>query len=339
MTALQVIWYILIGVLLTGYAVLDGFDLGVGFWHLFTRKDQHRRTLMNAIGPVWDGNEVFLVAGGGAIFAAFPHVYATVFSGMYLALMLLLFGLISRAVSLEFRSKQESPRWRRTWDISFAVGSILATLLFGVALGNILRGLPLDASKNFVGTFWGLLNPYALLIGLVGVAMFATHGAVYIAVKTEGELARTAQVWGKAASIIFIYLFIIATVVTMFTQSWLLNNWSAYPFLLIIVFLTFAAMDMVSVYLKRDQANRAFLASCLSIIGLMLIVAISLFPNLVPALQQPEFSLTLTNASSSQRTLLTMLIIAIIGLPLVAVYSFWVHKSFWGKVQAESKVY
>ena len=176
MLELQVTWYFLIGFLLTVYAVLDGFDLGVGFWHLFTKSDEDRRVLLNAVGPVWDGNEVWLITGGGALFAAFPHVYATVFSGMYLALMLVLYALIFRAVSMEFRSKDPSARWRAGWDAAFSLGSVVPALLFGVALGNLLRGLLLDATKTYVGGFFNLLNPYALLIGVVGLAMIATHG-------------------------------------------------------------------------------------------------------------------------------------------------------------------
>ena len=278
MTELQVIWYMLVGVLLIGYAVLDGFDLGVGFWHLFTRKDKDRRTLMNAIGPVWDGNEVFLVAGGGSIFAAFPHVYATVFSGMYLALMLLLFGLIFRAVSLEFRSKEESPRWRGSWDIAFAVSSILAALLFGVALGNILRGLPLDESKNFIGSFWSLLNPYSLLFGVTGLFMFAAHGATYIVMKTEDELAASAKNWAKTTWMLFFILFIITTAITIITQPHLLKNYLALPFLFVVP--VFAAIVMILSFIANNKykATRAFLFSSLTIISLMVTIGISLFP-------------------------------------------------------------
>ena len=178
MTTYQIIWFILVGVLLGGYALLDGFDLGVGFWHLFTKGDRARRIALTSIGPVWDGNEVWLLTGGGALFAAFPPVYATVFSGFYLAMMLVVISLIFRAVALEFRSKVEDERWRKAWDVAFSLGSILAALLFGVAVGNVLRGVPLDGEGNFTGTFFGLLNPYSLVFGLLSVAMVATHGAL-----------------------------------------------------------------------------------------------------------------------------------------------------------------
>jgi cytochrome d ubiquinol oxidase subunit II len=192
---LNTIWFGLIGVLLTGYAILDGFDLGVGALHLLTTKDEHRRLMINAIGPVWDGNEVWLVTGGGALFAAFPEVYATVFSGFYLAFMLLLCMLIFRAVAIEFRSKQPMRWWRQMWDVSFSVASLGCSLLFGVAFGNIIWGVPLDAQREFAGSFLGLLNPYALLVGVTTVALFMMHGAIYVVLKTEGELHEIARGW------------------------------------------------------------------------------------------------------------------------------------------------
>jgi cytochrome d ubiquinol oxidase subunit II len=188
MTALQVIWFFLLGVLFVGYAILDGFDLGVGFWHLGAKGDDERRAMLNAVGPVWDGNEVWLLTAGGALFGAFPAVYASVFSGFYLALMLVLLVLMARAISFEFRSQVQSPGWRGAWDVVFSVSSTVAILLFGVALGNILRGITLDPAGNYTGTFFGLLNPYALMIGVLGLAMLAFHGALYMVIKGSGEL-------------------------------------------------------------------------------------------------------------------------------------------------------
>src|SRR5512138_2175246 len=187
---LNLFWFILLGILLAGYAILDGFDLGVGILHLFVRKDEERRIFMNSIGPIWDGNEVWLVTFGGAMFAAFPDVYATVFSGFYTAFMLLLFALIFRAVSMEFRSKRPSAWWRQFWDVSFAAGSILATFLFGVAVGNAMQGMPIGPDKEFQGTTMDLLRPYPLLVGLLAVATFAMHGANFLHLKTEGELQK-----------------------------------------------------------------------------------------------------------------------------------------------------
>lgn len=336
---LESTWFLLIGVLLTGYAILDGFDLGVGFWHLFTKKDKDRRTLLNAIGPVWDGNEVWLLTGGGAIFAAFPHVYATVFSGMYLALMLVLLALIFRAVSLEFRSKEESPGWRASWDVAFSLGSILPALLFGVAVGNILRGMPLDESMNFTGDFFTLLNPYALVIGLVGLAMFAMHGALYLVLKTEGDLADRARIWGRKAWGIFLILFIVGNVLTFTMQSQLLKNYNETPALWALYPLALLLIVMTGVFNRKGADGKAFFFSCLSIFSLITLCAVAIFPNLVPALNNPELSLTITNASSSALTLKTMLILALIGMPIVIGYTIWVYRIFSGKVKLNEDSY
>ncbi|HYG68979.1 MAG TPA: cytochrome d ubiquinol oxidase subunit II, partial [Anaeromyxobacteraceae bacterium] len=186
---LNTIWFVLVGVLLAGYAVLDGFDLGVGVLHLFAKDEEERRVHVKAIGPVWDGNEVWLLTGGGALFAAFPAVYATVFSGFYLALMLLLLALMARAVSLEFRHQFEGARWTKVWDWAFGLGSLVPALLFGVAVGNIVRGVPVTASGDWAGSFLGLLNPYALVVGVVTLLLFTLHGALYLRMKTTGALA------------------------------------------------------------------------------------------------------------------------------------------------------
>ncbi len=333
MSGLQIAWFFLIGVLLTGYAILDGFDLGVGIWHLFTKNDEDRRTLLNAIGPVWDGNEVWLLTGGGAIFAAFPHVYATVFSGLYLALMLVLFGLIFRAVSLEFRSKEEMPAWRKTWDTAFAIGSMVPALLFGVAMGNMLRGLPLKENMDYAGGFFGLLNLYALLIGVLGFVMFATHGANYLMVKTDGALARRACGWASRASIVYLALFLVAVIVTMITQPQLLSNYKTAPYLWVIPVVALFAIAMTVVRSRQGQGWQAFIWSSVSIAALMGLCGSGLFPKLVPALNDPELSLTIMNASSSQRTLTVMLVIALIGMPIVIAYTAWIYYDFRGKVQ------
>ena len=190
---LNTIWFWLIGVLIIGYAILDGFDFGVGILSLFSRFENERRIHFNAIGPVWDGNEVWLLTGGGALFAAFPAVYAMVFSGFYIALMLLLAALIFRAVSFEFRNKVDSPAWRRLWDWAFGLGSLLPALLFGVVIGNILHGVPIDTNGNYLGTFIGLLNPYSLGVGFLSLVLFTMHGAIYLATKSDGILRDRCQ--------------------------------------------------------------------------------------------------------------------------------------------------
>ena len=335
MSFLQVVWYFLIGLFLLIYAILDGFDLGVGFWYLFSKSDRDRRLMRNTIGPVWDGNEVWLLTGGAAIFAAFPQVYATVFSGFYLALMLVIFALIFRAVSIEFRGKLDTPGWSNFWDTAFAIGSILPALLFGVAVGNLLRGLPLDGVGNFTGSFLGLLNPYALLIGLLGLVMFATHGALYLVLKTNGELSAKAKRWAHRAWWFYLILFIIAALLTMITQPQLLRNYNAVPGLWILPPLSLVVIILIGVFNRQGRAKAAFAASVLSIIGLIALCAAGLFPNMVPALGRPELSLTLVNASSSPLTLWTMLVIALVGMPLVIIYTIWAYRTFGGKAELE----
>jgi cytochrome d ubiquinol oxidase subunit II len=332
MTELQVTWFFLVGLLLTVFAILDGFDLGVGFWHLWTRRDEDRRTLLTAIGPVWDGNEVWLLTGGGALFAAFPPVYATVFSGFYLAMMLVLLALILRAVSPEFRTKAQTPGERRVWDTTFALGSIVAGLLLGVALGNILRGIPLDAAGEYAGTFWGLLNPFALLVGVMGLAMLAFQGALFIVLKAGGELAARARRWAAGAGSVYLLLTLVAMAVTLGTQRHLLANYGRVAALWAIPLLTLFFIVVGLIFNRRGQAARAFTFSSLSIFSVMAMVGAGLFPRLVPALGAPELSLTAANASSSELTLKSMLILALIGVPIVLAYTIWVYRAFGGKV-------
>ncbi|MBR9976570.1 MAG: cytochrome d ubiquinol oxidase subunit II, partial [Bacteroidetes bacterium] len=226
---LNIFWFIILAILLTGYAVLDGFDLGVGIMHLFVREDNDRRILMNSIGPLWDGNEVWLVTFGGALFAAFPHVYATAFSGFYLPFMLLLFALIFRAVSMEFRSKQEHRLWRQGWDVSFSVASTLATFLFGVAVGNMMIGLPVGADMEFQGTVLDLVGPFPLLIGVFAVATFAMHGSIYLYLKTEGDLQKHIHRWMWRTFGIFLVLYIFVTMATLILLPGAVSNFREIP--------------------------------------------------------------------------------------------------------------
>ena len=339
MTALQIIWFTIVAFLVVGYAVLDGFDLGVGFWYLLARKDRQRRVLLNAIGPVWDGNEVWLLTAGGAIFAAFPPVYASVFSSMYLALVLLLLGLIFRAVSLEFRSKVQSRAWRSAWDVGFAVGSVVPALLFGVAAGNILRGMPLDGAGNYTGTFFGLLGPHALLVGVTGLAMFATHGALYIVLKTDGELEVRARTWAWWAWIAFVVLFAATTIAMLLAHPRLLDNFEAVPPLFLAPALAAAGLIGIAVGLRRGRALLAFLASGATIVALVATAGISVFPYLVPALGQPELGLSIYDSSASRRSLQIMLALAGLGMPLVLTYTVYIYRTFRGKVVLDDASY
>jgi len=335
MSALQIIWFALIAILLVGYTILDGFDLGVGIWYLTVREEATRRTLMGAIAPFWDGNEVWLLTAGGATFAAFPPVYASVFSGFYLALILVLLALILRAVSIEFRAREWVPALRARWDLAFGVGSALAVLLFGVAFGNLMRGLPLDAEGNFTGNFFTLLNPFALLIGVLNVAMIAMHGALYVALRTEGELQDRATGWARLAGQLYLPLAAVTVVVAIFTQPHLLANYLALPVLWIAPALALAAIIAALSWNRQRKCGPAFAASSTGI-ALLLVSAVSgLFPTLVPALQHPDWNLTIANSSSSQLTLTVMLIVAVVGMAVVASYTIWVYRTFGGKMREE----
>jgi len=336
---LNTVWFILVGVLFTGYAMLDGFDLGIGALHLFTKDDAERRTMLNSIGPVWDGNEVWLVTGGGALFAAFPNVYATVFSGFYLAFILLLVSLIFRAVSIEFRSKQPMRWWRQTWDIGFSAGSLLASLLIGVALGNIAWGIPIDERGEFAGTFLGLLKPYPLLIGVTTVALFMMHGAIYGVLKTEGALHGKLRRWGMNSILFFVICAAITTVATLLYVPHMTEHVWKNPWLLGIVLVNLLAIANIPREFHHGRDWRAFLSSCTAMITLMMLFGLNMYPNLVYRLPNPENSLTIYNASSSPKTLGIMLIIACIGMPLVIAYTVSIYWIFRGKVKIERTSY
>lgn len=332
MEALQIIWFLLVGILIIGYAILDGFDLGVGFWHLFAKKRGERSAFIESIEPFWDGNEVWLLTGGGALFAAFPPVYATAFSGFYLAMMLVLLGLIFRAVAIEFRNKVDHPRWILAWDIAFSVGSILPSILYGVAIGNILMGLELNEIGDYQGGFFALLNPYALICGLTGLAMFAQHGALYLAMKIEGEIADDARRWAATIWYVFLPLFMLAGA---FGIKNCIYGIKAIPMALVVLALISNSVTFLFNKIKKGVA--AFLASSCTIAFVMLAVAAALFPNMVPCSNNPEWSLTVFNSSSSRLTLISMLVIALVGMPIVLGYTWFIHRVFRGKVVVSEK--
>jgi len=331
---LNTIWFLLVGVLITGYAVLDGFDLGVGVLHLFTRGDAERRAHLAAIGPVWDGNEVWLLTGGGALFAAFPPVYATVFSGFYLALVLVLVGLIARAVSLEFRHRVESARWRRAWDWAFGVGSLVPALLFGVAVGNVLRGVPIAADGAYTGTFLGLLNPYALLLGVLGLAMFTMQGAVFLAVKTSGAEAERMRAWASGAWMAFVALFVAAAIATMFAAPHLFQDALTSPLRWALFLLLLGAVVAVPVALRAKAVFGAMIASSAAILATIGLAAAGMFPRLVVSSTDAAYSLTIYNAASTPYTQTVMLVIALIGMPIVIGYTIYIYRVFRGPAAA-----
>jgi cytochrome bd ubiquinol oxidase subunit II len=339
MIDLNIIWFLLIGALLSGYAILDGFDLGVGALHLLTKSDEERRTVLNSIGPVWDGNEVWLVTAGGALFAAFPEVYATVFSGFYIAFMLLLFVLIFRATAIEFRSKHTGKRWRASWDVAFSISSILIALLMGVALGNIITGIPLGSDKEFTGTFLGVIQPYTVLIGITTVSLFMMHGAIYLAMKTEGELQKKVKDWVNNTIIFFVICFVTATMTTLIYYPSMVVHFKEYPVFFVIAILNMLAIANIPREIHRGKEFRAFISSSASIAMLLLLFAIGIFPNIVLSSPLAENSLNIYNAASSQKTLGIMLIVALIGMPFVIAYTIIIYKVYKGKVKLDEMSY
>lgn len=334
------IWFVILAILLTGYAILDGFDLGVGILHPFVAKtDRERRLVMNSIGPLWDGNEVWLVTFGGALFAAFPEAYASVFSAFYLPLMLLLCALILRAVTLEFRSKVHSTAWRTVWDVLFFVGSLLATFLFGVAVGNLMLGIPLDENHEFTGSFVQLLNGYSLVAGLLAICAFAMHGAIYLSLKTEGDFQQrlTPVMWRTFA--VFAVVYVVMTVWTLMIAPRATATFGAMPVLWIVPILNgLALMNIPRAIHKRNTAYAFFSSACM-IAAFVFLFITALYPFLVPASSAPSNSLSIVNAASSASTLRIMLVIALIGMPFVMTYTGLTYWTFRGKVKLDETSY
>ncbi|MFQ5807002.1 MAG: cytochrome d ubiquinol oxidase subunit II [Phycisphaerae bacterium] len=330
---LNVLWFILLGMLLTGYAVLDGFDLGVGILHLGAGSDRDRRVLMNSIGPLWDGNEVWLVTFGGALFAAFPHAYATAFSAFYLPFMLLLFALIFRAVSMEFRSKRESPTWRTFFDYCFFGASTLATFLFGVAVGNSMKGIKIGEDMEYAGALLDLLRPYPLLVGIFAVSLFAMHGAIYLYLKTTGELQKQIHEWMWRAFGLFLVTYLLTTIFTLARIPSAVRNFEEHPWAWVVVVLNVLAIANIPRAIFQNRPGDAFISSCCTIAAFVFLFMIALYPNLIASSLDPDWSLTIYKAASSQKTLRIMAIIAFLGMPFVLAYTTIVYWVFRGKVE------
>lgn len=337
---LEFIWFFAFVILVTGYAILDGFDLGVGMLHLFSKKDHERRLMLNSIGPVWDGNEVWLVTAGGALFAGFPDVYATLCSAFYIPIMLLLTGLIFRAVAIEVRSKQPMAWWRWTWDVLFSFASLVIAFGLGIVMGNLIRGIPLDSTKEFTGDFMSLLNPYAILIAIMTVAVFFMHGSIYILMKTEGELHDKMRSWTNPSIIFFIITYATATMATLIYMPHMIETIQDRPFFFIIAILNMLAIANIPREIQRGKDGWAFISSCANIIFLMMLYGIGTYPNAVRAINDPDnLSLTIYNSASSEKTLEILLLIALIGVPMVVSYTIAVYWIFKGKVRLESTSY
>ncbi|PRD45627.1 cytochrome d ubiquinol oxidase subunit II [Phyllobacterium phragmitis] len=360
---LRLIWWVLLGVLLIGFAALDGFDLGVGMLLPFIgRSDVERRVVINTIGPVWEGNQVWLVVGGGAIFAAWPPLYAVSFSGFYLAMFAILAALILRPVGFKYRSKREDPRWRSTWDWALFTGGFVPALIFGVAVGNVLQGVPFrfadDMRIFYEGSFFGLLNPFALLCGLLSVSMLVMHGSAWLALKTDGKVAWRARRYGGIAALLTLVLYAAAGAVlwayiggyritsaidpagpsnpllkTVVTESgaWF-ANYAAYPWLLIAPVLGILGTLATFFGLRSKAEILPLLTGKIAIFGIISSVGVSMFPFILPSSIDLRSSLTVWDSSSSHLTLFIMLVVTAIFLPIIVAYTSWVYHVLWGKV-------
>jgi len=328
MELLQVIWFFLWGLLWAVYFMLDGFSLGTGsLMPVLSRSERDKRMILNASGPFWEGNEVWLIAAGGVTFAAFPTAYAVMFSGLYTALMLLLFTLILRGVSFEFRGKQEGRVWRGFWDAMHTVGSFAPALLLGVAFANIFRGLPLDEQGIFQGGLLALLNPYGLAGGVLFVAMFLLHGALWLGLRVDGDLQARAQalaekLWAVLAVVLVLFLAYTAV------ETRLLSNYMRWPVLFAVPLLAVAGLVAARAFLATRSMWRAWAASCLTIVSVTFFGIIGLFPALLPSRLNPSWSVTAYNSSSSQLTLTIMLVVVAIFVPLVIGYQSWAYAKF-----------
>ncbi|HLW28237.1 MAG TPA: cytochrome d ubiquinol oxidase subunit II [Kiloniellales bacterium] len=362
-STLRLIWWLLLGVLLIGFAIMDGFDLGTGTLLPFVaRTDEERRIVVNTIGPVWEGNQVWLILGGGAIFAAWPPLYAVSFSGFYLAMFLILAALILRPVGFKFRSKVPDDRWRTFWDWGLFVGGAVPALICGVAVGNVLLGVPFYFNEEmrafYEGGLLGLLNPFALLCGLVSLSMLVVQGASWLVVKTDGPIAERARTYGVRAAVGALVFFALAGFavanlvegyvitseivqegastplrkeVVMVTGGWL-SNYASYPWMKVAPLLGFLGMGLAALLLLWRRPLAAFLSSSLGIFGIISTAGLSLFPFLLPSSLDPRSSLTVWDASSSPMTLWIMLIATVIFMPLILAYTAWVYRIVAGKV-------
>ena len=367
-STLKVIWWLLLGILLIGFAVTDGFDMGVGTLLPFIAEtDIERRVVINTIGATWEGNQVWFILGGGAIFAAWPPLYAISFSGFYLAMFVVLAAMILRPVAFKYRSKRPDPNWRSAWDWALFTGSFVPALVFGVAVGNVLLGVPFrldnELRMTYDGSFFGLFSPFTLLCGLLSVTMLVMHGAVWLVMRATGEIAARARKAGTLAALGWILLFgvggyLVATghvegfritsevdpnmqanplakQAVVEGGAWM-RNYTAYPVLWLAPIMGFLGMLGTLVLLQTRFEMSIFAFSKMAVFGIIATVGVSMFPFILPSSVQPEASLTVWDASSTHRTLFNMLVAVVIFLPIILVYTAWVYKVLWGKIDEET---
>lgn len=363
---LKIVWWVLIGVLLIGFAVTDGFDMGVGaLLRILGQTDTERRVMLNTIGPHWDGNQVWFITAGGAIFAAWPVVYAVAFSGFYWALLLVLFAMFFRPVGFEYRSKMEDPKWRGMWDWGLTIGGAVPALVFGVAFGNLLLGVPFSLDEfmrsTYTGSFWALLNPFGLLAGLISLGMLMMHGATYLQMRTEGALYQRACTAGMILALLVAALFALAGIwvylgmdgyvvvdstdtalamtprdktVVMQAGAWL-NNYRVYPWMMIAPVLGFIGLAGAALFSRQHRSGGAFIASSLALTGIILTAGFSLFPFIMPSSLEPSHSLTTWDVVSSEMTLNIMFWVAMIFVPIVLSYTVWGYYTMRGRLTTD----
>jgi cytochrome d ubiquinol oxidase subunit II len=335
----QTWWFMLIGAVFTGYIILDGFDLGAGALHLFFNKEQSRRIVLNAIGPVWDGNEVWIVIGGGALFAGFPEVYATMLSAFYVPFMLFLLGIIFRAISIEFRSKEPMLWWKRMWDICYTCSSALIAFLLGVILGNVIQGINIGPDHVFRGSFLEFLNPYAILMGVTTLALLMMHGAIYLVMKTEDRIYTKLTIMVKNTTIFFVIMILLTSFYTLLYLPRMADVIRRFPELFVIPVMMVLAIANITRQVAKHKFLYAFISSSVTISLLMVMVAMELYPNMLLSKISPANNLTVYNASSSDKTLGIMLLMAAIGVPMIVGYTTFVFMTFKGKVKLDEMSY
>lgn len=334
------LWFLVVGLLFSGYAILEGFDYGAGAWHLFFKKDLSRRIAINAIGPLWDANQVWLIIGGGALFAGFPVMYATLLSSMYIPFMLFLMLLVLRSSAIKFRSAEEMVWWRKTWDIIYFVSNTLISFLLGVVLANILQGLEIGENYSYQGgMFFSFLSPYAIIVGLTTLSLFMTQGAIFLLLKTEGRLYTRLTFLLKKSMIFFIVSFAATSLYTLVFLPNVTDKFREYPVFFVLPVLAFLAVANIPRLISKKKYAYALIFSSLTMAFLLMLVAFQLYPVLLPSKISSEYSVTIYNAASSQKSLGIMLTIVAIGSPLLAGYFLFLYKTFHGKVKLDDTSY
>jgi cytochrome d ubiquinol oxidase subunit II len=334
------LWYLVVGLLFSGYAILEGFDYGAGAWHLFFKKDLSRRIAINSIGPLWDANQVWLIIGGGALFAGFPVMYATMLSAMYIPFMIFLLMLVLRSTAIKFRSAEPMSWWRKTWDIIYFTSNVAIAFLLGVVLGNVLVGFEIGDNFSYKGgIFFSFLGPYPIMVGFTTLSLFMTQGAIFLLLKTEGRLYARLTFLLKKGMIFFLVSFAVTSLYTLIFIPGVTDKFKENPLFFVLPILAFLAVANIPRLVSKKRYSQALIFSSLTMAFLLMLVAFQLYPVLLPSTLDPKFSVTIYNAASSQKSLEIMLTIVLIGAPLLALYFLFLYKTFHGKVKLDDTSY